>query len=101
MLAHDDMPPDTHNTDLHFHSAREEAWYVISGRGIARLGEDGHELRPGSFWLTREDGGVGHRVEVGGEGMRLVTMGDLVPGDVCVYPEKRTYKPARGLELPY
>ena len=28
-------------------------------------------------------------------------MGDLIPGDVCVYPEKRTFRPARGLELPY
>jgi hypothetical protein len=28
-------------------------------------------------------------------------MGDLIPGDVCVYPDKRTFKPARGLELPY
>ncbi len=101
VLAQDEMPPDTHNTDLHFHSAREEAWYVRSGSGIARLGEDGHPLRPGSFWLARENTGVGHRVEVGPEGMRLVTMGDLIPGDVCVYPEKRTYKPARGLELPY
>jgi uncharacterized cupin superfamily protein len=101
VLAQDEMPPDTHNTDLHFHSAREEAWYVRSGSGIARLGDEGHELRPGSFWLCRENGGVGHRVEVGPEGMQLVTMGDLIPGDVCVYPEKRTYKPARGLELPY
>jgi mannose-6-phosphate isomerase-like protein (cupin superfamily) len=101
VLAQDEMPPDTHNTDLHFHSAREEAWYVRSGSGIARLGEEGHPLRPGSFWLAHENTGVGHRVEAGPEGMRLVTMGDLIPGDVCVYPEKRTYKPARGLELPY
>jgi uncharacterized cupin superfamily protein len=101
VLAQDEMPPDTHNTDLHFHSAREEAWYVRSGSGIARLGEEGHPLRPGSFWLAHENTGVGHRVEVGPEGMQLVTMGDLIPGDVCVYPEKRTYKPARGLELPY
>jgi uncharacterized cupin superfamily protein len=101
VLAHDDMPADTHNTDLHFHSAREEAWYVISGGGIARLGEEAYDLRPGSFWLCREDGGVGHRIEIGAEGMRLVTVGDLIPGDVCVYPEKRTYKPARGVELPY
>jgi uncharacterized cupin superfamily protein len=101
VLAQDEMPPDTHNTDLHFHSAREEAWYIRSGSGIARLGEEGHPLRPGSFWLAHENTGVGHRVEVGPEGMRLVTMGDLIPGDVCVYPEKRTYKPARGLELPY
>jgi uncharacterized cupin superfamily protein len=101
VLAQDAMPPDTHNTDLHFHSAREESWYVRSGGGTARLGEDGHELRPGSFWLRREDTGVGHRIEVGSGGMELVTMGDLIPGDVCVYPEKRTFKPARGVELPY
>jgi uncharacterized cupin superfamily protein len=101
VLAQDEMPPDTHNTDLHFHSAREEAWFVRSGSGIARLDEDAHPLRPGSFWLSRENGGVGHRIEVGADGMQLVTMGDLIPGDICVYPEKRTIKPARGLELPY
>jgi hypothetical protein len=33
--------------------------------------------------------------------MQLVTMGDLIPGDVSVCPEKRTFKPAHGLELPY
>src|SRR5215218_2847850 len=101
VLAHDAMPPDTHNTDLHFHSAREEAWYVRAGSGVARLGEQAHELRPGSFWLRRENTGVGHRIEVGPEGMDLLTMGDLTPGDVVVYPEKRTFKPARGVELPY
>src|SRR4051812_16561416 len=100
VLAEDAMPPDTHNTDLHFHSAREEAWFVRSGGGTARLGEDAHPLGPGSFWLRRENTGVGHRVEVGPEGMQLVTMGDLIPGDVVVYPEKRTFKPARGFELP-
>jgi uncharacterized cupin superfamily protein len=101
VLAHDAMPPDTHTTDLHFHSAREECWFVRGGSGVARLGADGHELREGSFWLRRENTGVGHRIEVGPDGMDLVTMGDLIPGDICVYPEKRTYKPARGLELPF
>jgi mannose-6-phosphate isomerase-like protein (cupin superfamily) len=101
VLAQDAMPPDTHNTDLHFHSAREEAWFVRSGSGVARLGSDALELRPGSFWLRRENTGVGHRIEVGPDGMELVTMGDLIPGDVVVYPEKRTFKPARGIELPY
>jgi uncharacterized cupin superfamily protein len=101
VLAQDEMPPDTHNTDLHFHSAREEAWFVRSGSGIARLGEEAHPLRAGSFWLCPENTGVGHRIEVGAEGMQLVTIGDLIPGDVCVYTERRTFKPARGLELPY
>jgi uncharacterized cupin superfamily protein len=101
VLAQDEMPPDTHNTDLHFHSAREEAWFVRSGSGIARLGEDAYALHAGSFWLCQENGGVGHRIEVGPDGMQLVTMGDLIPGDICVYPEKRTFRPARGVELPY
>jgi uncharacterized cupin superfamily protein len=101
VLAQDEMPPDTHNTELHFHSAREEAWFVRSGSGIARLGEEAHPLRAGSFWLCRENTGVGHRVEVGAEGMQLVTMGDLIPGDVCVYPEERMFRPARGVKLPY
>jgi hypothetical protein len=79
VLAHDEMPPDTHNTELHFHPAREEAWYVHSGSGIARLGEDAHPLDAGSFWFARENAGVGHRIEVGPEGMQLVTMGDLIP----------------------
>jgi uncharacterized cupin superfamily protein len=101
VLAQDAMPPDTHTTDLHYHSAREEAWFVRRGAGVARLGEEAYPLRAGAFWLRRENTGVGHRIEVGPEGMDLVTMGDLIPGDVVVYPEKRTFRPARGLELPY
>jgi len=101
VLAQDEMPPDTHNTELHFHSTREECWYVRGGSGIARIGTEAHELRPGSFWLRRPNGGVGHRIEVGPEGMDLVTMGDLVPADVVAYPERRIVRVARGVELPY
>ena len=100
VLATDAMPPNTHNTELHFHSAREECWYVRGGSGVARIGEDAYELGPGSFLLRRANTGIGHRIEVGSEGMDLVTMGDLIPGDVCVYPELGTFKPARGVELP-
>ncbi len=101
VLAHDAMPPDTHNTDLHFHSTREECWYVRGGGGVARIGEEAHELRAGSFWLRRPNGGVGHRIEVGPDGMDLITMGDLVPADVVAYPERRMVRVARGVELPY
>ncbi|CAN5631634.1 hypothetical protein BH10ACT11_BH10ACT11_18390 [soil metagenome] len=100
VLAHDAMPPDSHNTDLHFHSAREECWFVRGGGCVGRMGDEGHELRAGSFWLSRPNDGVGHRVEVGPDGMDLITMGDLIPGDICIYPEKGSMKLARGVEAP-
>ncbi len=101
VLAHDTLPPDCHTTDLHFHSTREEAWYVLSGSGTARIGDEGHPLRPGSFWLRRPNGGEGCRIEVGPDGMDLLTMGDLVGGDVVAYPEKGVVRVARGVTLPY
>ena len=45
------------------------------------------------------NGGVGHRIEVGPEGMDLITMGDLVPADVVAYPELQMVRVARGVEL--
>jgi uncharacterized cupin superfamily protein len=101
VLATDAMPPDSHNTELHFHSAREECWYVRGGSGIARIGDEAHELTEGSFWLRRPNGGVGHRIEVGSDGMDLVTMGDLITGDICTYPERRMVRVAHNVEVPY
>ena len=101
VLAHDTMPPDTHTTRLHFHTTREEAWYVLSGSGHARLGDETYELRAGSFWLRRPDRGIGHRIEVGPEGMELLTMGDLLAGDCAVYPEEREVRLAAGVVIGY
>ena len=38
--------------------------------------------------------------KVSGAGVVLAGVGKAF-GDVVVYPEKRTFKPARGVELPY
>ena len=53
---------------------------LVRARGLGHRPHRGeaHELRAGSFWLRRPNGGVGHRIEVGPDGMDLVTMGDLV-----------------------
>lgn len=99
VLAHDAMPPHTHTTERHFHTTREEAFYVWSGTGTARIGDAGHDLRPGSFFLRRPNTGVPHRIEVGPDGMELITMGDLVAGDVCVYPERGRARIAKGVEI--
>ena len=77
-------------------------WYVRGGCGVARLGEEAHELRAGLVLVARGPtaaSGTGSRS--GRTGMDLITMGDLIPGDVVAYPEKRIVRVARGVELPY
>ena len=101
VLAHDAMPPDTYNTDLHFHSTREECWYVRGGSGVARIGAEAHELRPGSFWLRRPNGGVGHRIEVGPDGHGPDHDGRPRAGRRRRLPRAAMVRVARGVELPY
>lgn len=100
VLATDELPPGSVNTPLHWHTVAEECFYVLRGTGVARIGEAAHPLRPGSFFLRPPRPGVGHRIEVGPEGMEYVTIGDLVPGDVCVYPDSGRIAVRPGVLLP-
>jgi hypothetical protein len=68
---------------------------------VARIGDAAHDLRAGSFFVRPPNSGVAHRVEVGPEGMELITMGDLVRGDHCVYPDDGLVGVGRGVLVPY
>jgi uncharacterized cupin superfamily protein len=87
MLAHDDLPVGCLNHPRHWHTMAEECFFVLSGTGIARIGDAEHPLRVGSFFLRAPRTGVPHQVEAGPDGLELITMGDRVPNDVCVYPD--------------
>lgn len=100
VLATDELPPGSINTPLHWHTIAEECFYVLRGTGVARIGEEAHPLRPGSFFLRPPQPGVGHRIEVGPEGMEYVTIGDLVAGDVAVYPDSGKIAVRPGVFLP-
>jgi uncharacterized cupin superfamily protein len=43
------LPPGRDSTQHHCHDADEEFLYVISGRGIAHIGDDSFEVGPGDF----------------------------------------------------
>lgn len=101
VLAHDALPPHCLNTARHWHTAREECFYVLAGSGVARIGDAEHPLRAGSFFLRPPDAGVGHQTEVGPDGMELITMGDLIGGDLCVYPDSRKVRLASGVWVPF
>ncbi|MBN1210815.1 MAG: cupin domain-containing protein [Myxococcaceae bacterium] len=90
------IPPGKESFILHSHQTEEEFIYILSGRGIAEVGDESHEVGPGDFMgfptpsvahhlrnpfeqeLVYISGGERHEVEVAdfpSLGKRLVRMG--------------------------
>ena len=72
----------------HYHTANEEAIYVLSGRGTVRLADGEEEIHAGDYVSlpVGEDGG--HQiVNTGDEELRYLCLSTMIEPDVAVYPE--------------
>ena len=73
---------------FHFHQQDEEWVYILSGRGIARIGDETHEIGPGDF-LGYVAGSRPHNLHnPNAEDLVYLVGGNRWPFDVCDYPEK-------------
>ncbi len=43
------LPPGRDSTEFHYHDSDEEFLYILSGRGIAEIGDEHFEVGPGDF----------------------------------------------------
>jgi uncharacterized cupin superfamily protein len=78
----------------HFHHQDEEWVYVLSGRGLAEIGEETHEVGPGDF-LGFAAGSAAHCLHnPHTEDLVYLVGGNRWPFDVCDYPQvgKRRYR---------
>lgn len=74
---------------LHFHRHDEEWIYVLSGRGIAELGDARHEVGAGDF-MGFVAGSVPHNLfNPNPEDLVYLVGGNRLPYDVCDYPQIR------------
>lgn len=82
------------STTHHTHHYDEEFIYILSGRGIARLGDDKHEVGPGDFMaFTRHS--LAHSLHNPfNEDLVYLMGGNRSEVDVCDYPdlERRQYR---------
>ena len=46
------LQPGHESTEFHYHDADEEFLYVLSGRGIAEIGDERFEVGPGTSWAS-------------------------------------------------
>jgi uncharacterized cupin superfamily protein len=88
------LKPGATSTVYHFHHHDEEWIYVLSGRGIAEIGDEKHEVGAGDF-MGFVAGSAPHLLHnPNDEDLVYLVGGNRLPFDVCDYPRarKRRYR---------
>ena len=88
------LRPGHVSTVYHFHHQDEEWIYILSGCGVAEIGEETVEVGPGDF-MGFVAGSVPHLLRNPNQEILVYLVGgNRLPFDVCDYPriEKRRYR---------
>ncbi|MDS0474115.1 cupin domain-containing protein [Natrinema sp. 1APR25-10V2] len=87
-----ELPPGRRSWPYHYHTANEEAIYVLAGDGQLRT-EDGLEpLSTGDFISLPADESGGHRlVNDGEETLRYLAISTMNEPDVTIYPDMEKF----------
>jgi uncharacterized cupin superfamily protein len=88
------LAPGAASTAYHFHHHDEEWIYVLSGRGVAEIGDEKFDVGPGDF-MGFIAGSLPHLLtNTHREDFVYLVGGNRLPYDVCDYPRirKRRYR---------
>ncbi len=82
------LPPGRATAPFHYHALGDEAFFVLSGRGVLRYGDDVRELRPGDCVSCPAGTKVAHQIaNPFDEDLVYLAIGPNDPNEVCVYPD--------------
>ncbi len=85
------VEPGRETTAHHFHGQDEEFLYVLSGRGVATIGEEDLPVGPGDFMAFPKNS-LAHSMRVpadAADDLVYLMGGTRAPIDVCTYPRLR------------
>ncbi|WOD40716.1 cupin domain-containing protein [Nodosilinea sp. E11] len=95
------IEPGHDSTQYHRHQAEEEFLYILSGRGVAEIGESTVEVGPGDF-MGFAAGGLAHSLSNPFEEDLVYLVGGLrLDFDICDYPKVKTRLYRRGEQREY
>ena len=87
-----ELPAGARSWPYHYHSANEEAIYVLSGSGQLRLDGDTHPLREGDYVaLPADESGAHQVVNDASAPLRYLMISTMVEPDVAVYPDTDSF----------
>ena len=83
-----ELPPGKRSWPYHYHTANEEAIYVLAGEGFLRAENGEHDLTAGDYVTFPADESGGHQVVNDSDNaLRYLAVSTMNDPDVTVYPE--------------
>ena len=83
-----ELPAGKRSWPYHYHTANEEAIYVLAGEGTLRAPDGEHDIVAGDYVTLPADGSGGHRVlNDSDEPLRYLAVSTMREPDVTMYPE--------------
>ncbi len=87
-VAYNRLPPGRAGCPFHSHQREDEVFFVISGEGVLRYGDDVHPIGPGDCIACPAGTGIAHQIaNTSSADLVYLAMGPHDPDEVCVYPD--------------
>lgn len=87
-----ELPAGRRSWPYHFHTANEEAMYVLDGTATLRLAGENHPIEAGDYVAFPADERGAHQVVNDGDGpLRYLVLSTMVEPDVTVYPDSEKF----------
>lgn len=87
-----ELPAGNRSWPYHYHTANEEAMFVLDGTGRVRLNGEERPLEPGDFVVFPADERGGHQVVNDSVGaLRYLVVSTMEEPDITVYPEMEKF----------
>ncbi len=81
-------PPGRSICPFHTHAREDEVFYILSGQGVLRYGDDLYDLRAGHCVSCPAGSGIAHQMlNTGDEDLVYLSIGLNDPHEVCTYPD--------------
>ena len=87
-----ELAPGDRSWPYHYHTANEEALFVLAGSGIVRIDGEEHDVATGAFVPFPADESGGHQVvNDGDDPLRYLMVSTMHEPDVTIYPEMEKF----------
>ncbi len=87
-----ELPPGERSWPYHYHTANEEALFVLDGSGMVRLDGEQQPLESGDFVVFPATERGGHQVVNDSDGpLRYLVVSTMEEPDLTIYPEMEKF----------